>query len=79
MNADGYSGGTERTMTEAGYYYAPLPVDTDWDRYSEEYEQWIRDNYNDETGLVFNRPFEDVMEDDNLFYEYCEERRWASE
>jgi hypothetical protein len=66
-------------MTEAGYLYAPLPVDSDWDRYGEDYEEWLIANRDDQTGLVFGRPFDDVMEDDNLFYEYSEERRWASE
>jgi hypothetical protein len=63
MNADGYSGGTERTMTEAGYYYAPLPVDSDWERYGEDYEEWLTANRDDQTGLVFGRNFDDVLEE----------------
>jgi hypothetical protein len=48
------------------------PPESDWDRYYNDYEVWINDNYDTETGLVFGRTWEEATEDEDLLQEFIE-------
>jgi hypothetical protein len=56
-------------MTEAGYYYLPLPSDSKWEIYGEWFEEWLKEKQTG-SGLVFGIRLEDALEDESLLDEY---------
>lgn len=56
-------------MTEAGYYYLPLPSDSKWEIYGEWFEEWLEES-KEESGLVFGMKLEDALDDESLLDEY---------
>jgi hypothetical protein len=48
------------------------PEDNDWDRYYGQFEWWLNENYNVDTGLVFGYSWDDACESEDLFTEFVE-------
>jgi hypothetical protein len=40
-------------MIDAGPYFAPIPNDTLWDRYYNDFELWLNDHYDMESTSIF--------------------------
>ena len=53
-----------------------LPSDTDRDRYENDYDRWIDDHYDDESGTIFGVPYEEAWDSDDLFEQFMEEVRY---
>lgn len=56
-----------------------LPQDTDYDKYYNEFELWVNDNYDDKTLSINGRymTWDQCFEDEWLFDEFMDERRAA--
>ena len=58
-----------------GYASNPVQPDDDWDRYQNEYDGWLNDNYDEQTDTVCGVAYEDAWEDEALFDHFMEWRR----
>ncbi len=48
------------------------PEDTKWDTHFNQYEAWINENYDGDTGLVFGHTLDDAYQSEELLDEFIE-------
>jgi hypothetical protein len=66
-------------MTNIGYYYPPQPPETDRDRYEIEFDNWLNERYDVDTGTILGLHWEDAQEDDEVFQTFMDEHYAARE
>lgn len=66
-------------MTDIGYYYPPEPPETDRDRYEGEFNNWLDERYDVDTGTVLGLDWDDAWEDEDAFQTFMDERSAAWE
>ena len=62
-----------------GYASNPIQPDTDRDKYENEYDGWLNDNYDPETDSVHGVSYDEAWEDDLLFDRFMDWRRTFDE
>jgi hypothetical protein len=52
-----------------------LPSDSDWDRYGDEFERWVNDNYNEDTQTIFGQAmtYDEAMASEGLFESFVQD------
>ena len=52
-----------------------LPSDSDWDRYGDEFERWVNDNYNEDTQTIFGQTmtYDEAIASEGLFESFVQD------